>query len=484
MEGGKELLLFLYVLSLAPCTFYENTQYGGLVQVFYLTIWLIVGVLSFWLFKKSAGTMSILKPNVLSIVFYYSLFISSFIGSLLIALNIDEHYMINLLADDRFRSIGFYTICFVMVMLPLSMLFVSKLLGFQPEKEFDDYLKKPVRVDTDALTYLIYVGLTGLGILSVAYTIYYLKAIPIIELLLGSNNLAELRIEASHNFGGNTLIRNIFALGLTPILSMITFIYGYKTRKLKWWILFLITFPCSVFIQVYDLAKGPIFFYTLMFILLLLYLNIIKLTWTRVVILGTLGVSLIVVMYVFIQGVGLEQFTDYNRGPVGRMILTQIAGYYMHLELFSDRLPLLLGKSMPSSIIGLYDIEQIRSARLAMETYFPDRVEAGTAGVLNTLFAGEAFANFGYIGLLIGTIYVGIYIQLIYIIFLRLQKNPLFISLFIYFTVNIPRVVVGGFTDFLLNTLWVALVIVLVSPFVFVKLLEMLRNRSKKQTLV
>lgn len=452
--------------------------------MFYLTIWMIVGILSFWLFKKSAGTMSFLKPNILSIVFYYSLFISSFIGSLLIALDIDRHYMINLLGDDRFRYIGFYTICFVMVMMPLSMFFVTKLLGFKPEDEFNAYLKKPVRVDADKMTYLIYVGLTGLGVLSIAYTVYYLKAIPLVELLLGSNNLAELRIEASHNFGGSTLIRNIFGLGLTPILSMITFIYGYKTRKLKWWILFLITFPCSVFIQVYDLAKGPIFFYTLMFILLLLYLNIIKLTWTRVAVLGALGVSLIVVMYVFIQGVGLEQFTAYNKGPVGRLILTQIAGYYMHLELFSDKLPLLLGKSMPSSIIGLYDIDQIRSAKLAMEVYFPERVEAGTAGVLNTLFAGEAFANFGYIGLLLGTVYVGVYIQLIYIVFLRLQKNPLFISLFIYFTVNIPRVVVGGFTDFLLNTLWIAIVIVLLSPFVFVRLLEKVRSRWGKRTIV
>ncbi|UGB30460.1 oligosaccharide repeat unit polymerase [Metabacillus sp. B2-18] len=451
----------------------------------YITIWLIVAVLSFYLFKKSAGTMSILKPNLLSLVFYYSLFISSFIGSLLIALDIDKHYMINLLSDDRYRVIGFYTICFVMVMLPLSMYFVSNLIGFRAEKEFDTYLKSPIVIQQDKLTYLVYLGLTGLSLLSIAYTIYYLEAIPLVELLLGSSNLAELRIEAARGFQGNTLIRNIFAIGLTPILSMITFIYSYKTMKMKWIALFLITFSCSVFIQIYDLSKAPIFFYLLMFILLLLYLQVIKLTWSRVIALGTIAIGGIIVLYVVIQGVSdPSAFLDYNRGPVGRLILTQIAGYYMHLELFSDKMPLLMGQSLPSSIIGLYDIEQIRSARLAMEVYFPQRVEEGTAGVLNTLFAGEAFANFGYIGLILGTVYVGVFIQLIYIAFLRLQKNPLYIALFVYFTVNIPRVVIGGFTDFLLNTLWVAILIVLIAPFIFLRLLEFISQRTGKWTSV
>ncbi|MEC2077866.1 O-antigen polymerase [Metabacillus fastidiosus] len=449
--------------------------------MFYIVIWLIVAVISFILFKKSAGTMTLLKPNILSIVFYYSLFISSFIGSLLIALNIDKHYMIDLLADDRFRTIGFFAICFVMIMLPLSMLFVTRLIGFNPEKEFNDYISAPVQIDNDKMIYLIFVGFTGLSCLSILYTVYYLQSIPILELLRGSSNLAELRIDAARGFEGNTLIRNIFAIGLTPLLSMITFIYSYKTRQLRWIFLFFITTGGAVFIQIYDLSKGPIFFYLLMFILLLLYLNIIKLNWRRIAILGGAGIAAIVVMYVFIQGVeDIDQFFDYNRGPIGRLILTQIAGFYFHLELFTDRMPLLLGQSLPSSITGLYDIEQVRSARLAMEVYFPTRVEEGTAGVLNTLFAGEAFANFGYIGMIIGTVYVGVFIQLVYIAFLRIPKNPLFIALFIYFTVNIPRVVIGGFTDFLLNILWIALIIILTSPFILLKVYRLFIRRRKE----
>jgi oligosaccharide repeat unit polymerase len=453
----------------------------GFSYMMYVLMWLIVLVISFWLFQKAAGTMSILKPNLLSVSFYYSLFSSTFIGSLLIVLGIDNHYMIRLLSSESFRVIGFYIICFIMIFLPLTMYLVSNLFGFQADKEFQRYLKAPVRDESnhDLLTFLIYLGLTGLSLLAILYTIMHLEHIPILELMKGSENLGQLRIEASHGFTGNTLIRNIFGIALTPVLSMITFIYAYKTRKLKWILLFAVTFPSAVFIQVYDLAKAPIFFYTLMFLLLLIYMGVFRLTWFRVALLGIIGGAGLVLMYIFIQGVtDIDQFLSYNRGPIGRLILSQVAPFYLHLDLFTDRLPLLMGKSLPSTIIGLYDMEQIRSARLAMEVFFPEKVEAGTAGVLNTLYAAEAFANFGYAGVILGTIYVGVFIQFIYILFIRLPKNPLFLTLFVYFTVNIPRVMIGGFADFLLNTLWIAVVVVLVSPHFLVYLYQMWKEKK------
>lgn len=434
----------------------------------YLLLWIMILVISFKLFQKASGTMSILRPNLLSLTFYYSLLVSSFIGSLLIVMNIDDHYMIKRIANEDYRLIGFLIISFIMVFMPLSMLMLSKLAGFNAEKEFNSYIEAPVFEDPSLKKgmYLMFVGLTFLSIASIGYTILNLKVIPILELVKGSGNAAEMRIEASRGFGGNTIIRNVFALTLTSILSMVTFIYSHKTRELKWVILFLITFPAAIFMQVYDLAKSPIFFYMLMFLLLLIYTRIIRLTWFKVAVIGLTGVFGLIGIYVVVQGVsGLDEILAFNRGPLGRLILSQVAGFYMHLDLFGDRLPYLMGKSLPSSILGLYDVEQIRSARLAMEVYFPERVEAGTAGVLNTLFAGEAFANFGYLGVILGTFYVAIYIQVVYIIFVRLPKDPLFVTLFVFFTVNIPRVVIGGFADFLINILWVAILIILIGPY-------------------
>ncbi|MFY4775097.1 O-antigen polymerase [Metabacillus sp. RGM 3146] len=447
----------------------------------YILIWIMVLVLSFYLFKKVGGSMSLLTPNLISLTFYYSLFLSSFCGALLIVLNIDDHYMIHLLSDDIYRYMGFFIICFIMVFMPLTMFIFSRFFGFQADKEFRNYIEAPIyREENPKLLFLLYVGLTLLAVGAVGYTVLKLHGhVPLLELVKGNRSeLGAMRIAASRDFGSSTIIRNIFGVALAPILSMITFVYFYQRKELRWFILFVITTGAAVFMQVYDLAKGPILFYLIMVVLLLIYLRIIKLNLFKLLVLAGFGVVLLVAMYVVIMGVkDPSQFLSYNRGPLGRLMLSQIAPFYLHLDLFTNRLDLLNGKSLPSSIIGMYGIEPIRSGRLAMEVFFSSRVKEGTAGVLNTLFAGEAYANFGYTGVLIGTMYIGLYIQTIYMIFIRMPKTPLFLCLFVYFTVNIPRTVIGGFADFLWNPLWMAILFIFLAPYTLIKLYNIIQKR-------
>jgi oligosaccharide repeat unit polymerase len=424
----------------------------------FVLIWIVTLILSVSLFRKASGSLSPLKPNMHSLIFYYSLLFSCYIGSLLIVLDIDDHYMLVRLEHEEYRLIGFLYICFIMIFMPLSMFILSKWVGFEAEREFNAYLAAPVSIaDSDSRDFFYIIsGLSALSILSIAYTFLKLDHIPILELLRGSTNLGQLRIEASHGFKGNQYIRNIFALGLTPILSFISYAYASSTPLKRWRVLFLVLFSLSVLTSVYDLQKAPLLFYLLMFILLNIYLGKLKLNIKSVISVGLLGFCMIILMYVYIQGVTApSQFLAYNSGPIGRIILTQISPFYLHLDLFGEEVNFLNGQSLPNLLTGLYDFEQVRSARLAMEHYYPEKVEQGIAGVINTIFAGEAYANFGAAGILIGTIYIGLFVQIMYIAFIRLPKHPITISLFIYFTVTIPRVMVGGFIDFVFNPFWI-----------------------------
>ncbi|EDL64359.1 O-antigen polymerase [Bacillus sp. SG-1] len=432
-----------------------------------ISIFIVVLSASVLLFRNVAGSLSPLKPNLISIIFYYSLLISSFIGSVLIALDIDHYYMINRLDHEKYRRIGFLCISFVMIFLPLTMLMVNKLLGFNSKKEFNEYLKKPIHYkssqNSDTFFWLFF-SLSSISILAVFYTFLKTETIPLFELLKGNfNDLALLRIEAARSFNGNIYVRNIFAIALTPILSLIAYIVSYHLKTLRWKFLFLVLFFLSILISVYDLAKSPVFFYIIMFILVRLYIGSMKLNWKRISLYLVVGSTLLIGMYISIQGVSnINEYLSYSSGPIGRIILAQVSPAFLHLNLFNESVPFLQGQSLPSIIVGWFDVETVRSARLVMENTFPAKVEDGTAGVLNTLYIGEAYANFGYLGILIGTIYLGLLIQLLYICFLRLPKNPVFIGLFVYFTVNIPRTLVGGFADFLFNPIWVLITVVLV----------------------
>lgn len=431
----------------------------------YVSIWLVVLVVSTALFRYVSGSLSLVKPNLVSIVYYYSLLISSFIGSLFIVLGIDNYYMTQkLFRPDEYRVIGFAVVCFVMVFLPLSMLFVSKLCGFEPKSEFQRYLESPIHPVTANRNEFFYwfLALSGLSVLAILYTIWKTPQVPIFELLKGhgDTSLAELRIEASLRFKGNVLFRNIFAISLTPLLSLMAYIFSVLTNEARWKILFLILFAGAVFVNVYDLAKSPIFFYLIMFLLVRIYIGKTKLSSAKLLAYGVAGSIALVGMYIVIQGVrDVQSFLSYNKGPIGRIIFAQIAPTFLHLNLFGEALPFLNGRSLPSILTGLFDVDNVRSARMVMAHVFPERIEDGTGGVLNTLFVAEAYANFGYLGIIVGTFYVGMIIQLLYICFLRLPKNPIFISLFVYFSINIPRTIVGGFTDFLFNPIWILLVV-------------------------
>ncbi|TYS63776.1 oligosaccharide repeat unit polymerase [Bacillus infantis] len=442
-----------------------------------ILIWLTVTLISVSLFYRISGSLSLFKPNLNSLIFYYSLFVSCYIGSLLIALDIDHYYMINKLDHDAYRWIGFGAVSFVMIMLPLTMYVVSKLAGFDAKKEFNAYISKPIKIDSSGKKnefYLIFLALSVICMLAVMYTLLKTVQVPLIELLKGNfSELGKLRIEAARNFSGNVYVRNIFAIALTPLLSLISYVYAAKTRQLKWIFLFMALFVFAVLISVYDLAKSPIIFYAIMFIFVRIYSGTLVLNRWKIYLYGISGGTLVILMYIFIQGVDdLGSYFSYSSGPIGRIILAQIAPTFLHLNIFGESIPFLNGSSLPSILIGWFDMEQVRSARLVMANAFPARVADGTGGVLNTLYIAEAYANFGYMGIFLGTLYVGIFVQLLYIVFIRLPKNPVLLCLFIYFSINIPRTLVGGFTDFLFNPIWIFITFLFAGILLFIKLRE------------
>ena len=89
----------------------------------------------------------------------------------------------------------------------------------------------------------------------------------------------------------------------------------------------------------------------------------------------------------------------------------------------------------------------IRSGRIIMETYNPAGVEAGTAGVMNTLFIGEAYANYGIMGLLFSPIIFGIIIGLVSHFLPSLHKRPTTVLLYVELTMAYIGVLEGGFVE-------------------------------------
>src|SRR5690606_30295111 len=89
----------------------------------------------------------------------------------------------------------------------------------------------------------------------------------------------------------------------------------------------------------------------------------------------------------------------------------------------------------------------------------PDAVASGRAGVMNTLFVGEAYANFGWLGVFISPLVVGLVIQSIYVLVISQPRGPVNMCIFILMFYSMP--ITGGFADFIWNPGWIFIFLVL-----------------------
>ena len=125
---------------------------------------------------------------------------------------------------------------------------------------------------------------------------------------------------------------------------------------------------------------------------------------------GTLAFAAMFAFYLIIENGSTVYLLE---SMFNRTALVPVAGLLLTINYFPDKIEFLHGASFPQWIIGPFGLEHKRSARAVMEIFNPDGVESGTAGVVNSWYQAEAFANFGFVVALISPMII---IPFLYII--------------------------------------------------------------------
>lgn len=431
------------------------------MHLYYFPVSLLVLIVSFWLFQKASGSMSLRSLNIVSWVFYYGLILQSFIGINLAYVFDVEHYLIAKTSENHLQM-AYWSINYTLIAMPISMIAIQKLVwGGKIKSKLSSYFAaqiRPLQSKRDSSLLLFWVSMSIVAALSTVYVYAVVKSAPFIALFSsGTSSLefAQLRIEAGRGFSGNVYVRSLFSLLLSPFVSYVA--YAYKAlypKDFRFQIWFTITFVVAVFAVTSDGQKAPILNYLLGLFFIRGYIRG-GFSLGKLILAGTIISALVFLLYFLTSenvSIGLAS------GPIGRIILSSVAGLPLHFMIFPSIIPFLGGASFPGWIAGsLFGVEHVRSARVVMEVINPAGVASGTAGVINTLFIGEAWANFGWMGLIVAPFVVGFVIQSIYNILLALPKTPVFLAAVGFFMVNM--VVTGGFVDFVWNVAWMTLAI-------------------------
>ena len=155
---------------------------------------------------------------------------------------------------------------------------------------------------------------------------------------------------------------------------------------------------------------------------------------------GIFAFLLIFITYYLLmsRGSGIIDNGEIIKAISSRIFLIQIESNFIHFDVFPrnfDHIGIssVFSRNM-SNFFGLTYSEP--SSRIIMEYVEPNKVLAGMAGVRNSLFISEAWANFGILGFILSPIYVGFIIQSLYIFFLKSPKTPFITAFFVYFSIN------------------------------------------------
>src|SRR5699024_87717 len=420
--------------------------------MFYLLVSFFVLFVSTLLFKRASGSLSPIKPNMISYIYYWQLLLMTFIGSVLVILLLDNHYVISRVSDEA-RQKGWLAVMYVMVAVPVGMLVAKRLWlgGKKVSLYLNDYTRKEIDIsgaNGDSLKYSIWV-FTILSFLACLYTFYTIRYFPFFKVFTASDSALDvLRINSSRNFSGIVYIKNIFGITLMPLLSYVWFFYYISNKRFANGIMFIVSFLMAASILYYDFSKGPLLWYLLSYIFVFYYANgVFK--FSRLIVAAVFVFLLLVFMY-SARGVNVSEFVHYNSGPVGRVVLGQASGTYLMFDMFPSKHDFIGFSSMSKFLSNLFGLEYTeRAARLAMMDFNPRGIEEGTAGVMNSLFVAEAWANFGLIGVLISPLWVGFVIGNLYYFFLKKRKNPLWLALFVTFSFG--GSFTGGFNDYIYN---------------------------------
>lgn len=443
---------------------------------------LIILFISYKLFGIVSGSMSIYRLNMLSYIFYWDLLISSFLGAILVAYNVDNHYSISQVVNPDMRIYAWACVGYVLIVFPFGAYLAQCLLSNKKMSiVFNQYCRKKNQsylIDSDAYMRIVLYFCLFISTIVVVYTYSCLQNIPFLEMLRGASasDLISYRVVAARNFSGNQYVVNILGSALIPILCYTFYAYYYRTKSKRDLYLFIYSFVLSFLITTYTMAKSPFFFFLIGFLFLRVILNG-SVSKKYIFIIAAISLFGLICLY-FIFGVeNLTGLFHYNSGIVGRIILSQISGLYDCFYIYPTFHDHLGCTTLSSYLSYLFDIEcNERAARINMEVLYPEMVNLDMVGVGNTLFIGEAWANWGVLGVLLSPLYVGFLLGGFYKILLSMRKYPLLLGIYGYYCSKSS--ITGGINDYIYNALSVILIIILVVVFGFSYNLYLNRNEN------
>ena len=162
-------------------------------------------------------------------------------------------------------------------------------------------------------------------------------------------------------------------------------------------------------------------------------------------------IFLILILFIIVLAAGNSNFILALEYLFNRVFLDEISGTFLMFDIFPSVYDHIYFESLSEFISNLFGMEKTDNAqRISMLYAFGDRAASGLFNQLSTYFLGEAWANFGFYGLIFGPLYVGFILGFFINTFIRIKKTFLSVAILTYFSFSSS--VSSQFNNFIYNS--------------------------------
>lgn len=281
----------------------------------------------------------------------------------------------------------------------------------------------------------------------------------LVALLDGIQESHIARSSMGNNFSGKYHWYKLFIHDLANVITF-SFFAAYLLKKEKiHFILFAFSFLVSAFTALMATQKAP--FAWLLIGLFMVYVAVRRRGFypiRKVIIFFAFIVSLLVLAYIYFMGssdVGAALPRVFSRAFAG-----SIQPAYHYLEFFPAHHDFLYGASLPNPG-GIFPYQPYALTTEIMNWVNPSDIDKGIVGSMPTVFWGEAYANFGYAGLIFVPVALGFLLYVVDIFVSKIADTPLKIGFYVWILVHYKSLATTGFSGFVVDFYMVAVLLII-----------------------
>jgi oligosaccharide repeat unit polymerase len=372
--------------------------------------------------------ISIFRPTIPSVlilfIYIYQyiglpiLFYTTFTNTSDILFEIDILFFVFFFTSS---SITFLIIGFIIAHKYLGEIKFKNTSSFSP---LNKRQKKSLNILAFFSLYILFVYINKIGFQSLAL----INAIG----LYSDVNIDLSRSMMTNSFSGGY---HWYKLIITDLFSfiVISYIAHYLISNEKYYLYKIIFYSIIlIFSLLLTTEKGPVMIF---FISCFFTFNFIKkegiLNGKSVFRLFILIFLIIVLIYTYV--LNFSDLSSSVEAIFKRVFTGQIIPAYFYLDYFPSKESFLMGKSFPNPS-GVLPFVPFKLTEIISAYYFTS--QDGVIGSAPTIFWGELYANFGFLGVLIVPLFIGIFLYALNIYVLKLNINPIVISYYIWLIIH------------------------------------------------